>query len=308
MTIPDMRKKLGVTVFVFFRNWGRKLQFFAGFCMCFNCKSKGSQNQTVAAKKLYLEFFSKTATTFLIHFSWNWERKNGGHRARFCSTNKTVSYRHWHSCQTSQIRRSRTIRFSTRPLHPTDWTWCSLLNSELLTRSIVIRFRSSRVSQSNDVTTGSSYLKQSPGKLLTRCFFFLFNSNFAEHILWHRRKSIWQFFRLPTCRNLIEVFFLFSSPPPPPPSLSLSPSSSLSPVISCGDPGRPNNGRRTGTTFTYGSSMLYECDSGYVLVGLSSALCLANGRWSSEPPQCQRECWLMIFMMTLALFFLSVSD
>ena len=61
---------------------------------------------------------------------------------------------------TSQIRRSRTIRFSTRPLHPTDWTWCSLLNSELWTRSIVIRFRSSRGSQSNDVTTGSSYLNQ----------------------------------------------------------------------------------------------------------------------------------------------------
>ena len=78
-----MRKKLGVTVFVFFRNWGRKLQFFAGFCMCFNCKSKGSLNQTVAAKKLYLEFFSKTARTFLIHFSWHWEGKKWGSPCSF---------------------------------------------------------------------------------------------------------------------------------------------------------------------------------------------------------------------------------
>ena len=42
-----------------------------------------------------------------------------------------------------------------------DWPWRSLFNSEPWTRSIAIRFRSSRVSQSNDVTTGSSYLKPS---------------------------------------------------------------------------------------------------------------------------------------------------
>ena len=41
-----------------------------------------------------------------------------------------------------------------------DWTWRSLLNSELWTSSIAIRFRSSRGSLSCDVTTGSSYLKR----------------------------------------------------------------------------------------------------------------------------------------------------
>ena len=71
------------------KNWGHHISFFtetelenwsifSGFCMCFNCKSKGSLHQTVAAKKLYLEFFSKTARTFLIHFSWKWERKKWG--------------------------------------------------------------------------------------------------------------------------------------------------------------------------------------------------------------------------------------
>ena len=41
-----------------------------------------------------------------------------------------------------------------------DWSWRSLLNSEPWTRSIAIRFRSSRGSLSIDVTTGSSYLNE----------------------------------------------------------------------------------------------------------------------------------------------------
>ena len=84
----------------FFRNWGWKLEFFVGFL----CVSQGFTTPNRCSKKeLYLEFFSKTAGTFLIHFSWKWERKNRSHRARFCSTNKTVSDRHWHSCHASQI-------------------------------------------------------------------------------------------------------------------------------------------------------------------------------------------------------------
>ena len=45
--------------------------------MCFNCKSLGSLNQTVEGKTVP-GIFSKTARTFLIHFSWNWKRKKWG--------------------------------------------------------------------------------------------------------------------------------------------------------------------------------------------------------------------------------------
>ena len=125
--------------------------------MCLNCKSTDSLHQTVAAKNVP-RFFSKTARTFRIHFSWKWERKKWGHHALFCSTNKTVSYRLWHSCQMSQIRQLQTGG-CTRPLHPIDWSWRSQLNSELWAHSVAIRFWCIRGSLSCYVTTRSSYLK-----------------------------------------------------------------------------------------------------------------------------------------------------
>ena len=63
--------------------------------MCFNCKSKGSLNQTVAelaAKKTVPRIFFKNRQnlpdTFLLELR---KKKNGSHRARFCSANKSVS-------------------------------------------------------------------------------------------------------------------------------------------------------------------------------------------------------------------------
>ena len=84
--------------------------------MCF--QSKGSPQQIVAGKKLYLEVFIQKPPEPFWYYSLGWERKKGVHRASFCSTNKTVSYRHWHACQRAQIRRSQMIGFSTRPSHP----------------------------------------------------------------------------------------------------------------------------------------------------------------------------------------------
>ena len=104
-------KKNGGHRIRFFRNWGRKLQFFADFCMCFNCKSKGSLHQTVVAKKLYLEFFSKTTRTFLMHFSFNRERKKWGSPCSFSlHEQKTVSSRHWRGCEKPWIWQVQTIR------------------------------------------------------------------------------------------------------------------------------------------------------------------------------------------------------
>ncbi|XP_076027204.1 beta-2-glycoprotein 1-like [Genypterus blacodes] len=38
---------------------------------------------------------------------------------------------------------------------------------------------------------------------------------------------------------------------------------------------------------TYKSTINYTCDEGYILIGASSAVCLANGTWSSSAPKCQ---------------------
>ena len=153
-------KKIGGHRIRFFGNWGRKLQFLQAFVCVSIASPQVHYTKPLQQKKLYLDFFFQKPPEPSWYISLGNEKEiNGGHRACFSSTNKTVSYRHWHSCQTSQIRRSQTIRFRTRPLHPMDWPWCSLLNSELWTRSIAIRFRSSRGSLSSDVTTGSSYLK-----------------------------------------------------------------------------------------------------------------------------------------------------
>ena len=117
-------KKNGGHRIRFFRNWGRKLQFFADFCMCFNCKSTGSLHQTVVAKKLYLEFFSKTTRTFLIHFSFNRERKKWGSPCSFSLYEQ--------NCLLSSLTRMRetpNMAGPNNPLHSGKSVWHGLLHS-----------------------------------------------------------------------------------------------------------------------------------------------------------------------------------
>ena len=57
-------------------------------------------------------------------------------------------------------------------------------------------------------------------------------------------------------------------------------------VISCGDPDVIFNGTRTGQDFTYGSTVNYECNSGFKLIGVRSRTCQDSGNWSGEPPTC----------------------
>ena len=61
-------------------------------------------------------------------------------------------------------------------------------------------------------------------------------------------------------------------------------------VVDCGTPTNPVSGQvshPTGTTF--GRDATYRCDTGYNLVGGSSATrtCLATGMWSGSAPTCQ---------------------
>uniref|UniRef100_A0A3B3T3R4 Sushi, von Willebrand factor type A, EGF and pentraxin domain-containing protein 1 n=1 Tax=Paramormyrops kingsleyae TaxID=1676925 RepID=A0A3B3T3R4_9TELE len=60
---------------------------------------------------------------------------------------------------------------------------------------------------------------------------------------------------------------------------------SCSPV-SCGHPGEVADGSVQGDSFLYPSVVHYSCLPGFVLLGSKSSTCQADGRWSSETPQC----------------------
>ena len=60
-------------------------------------------------------------------------------------------------------------------------------------------------------------------------------------------------------------------------------------VISCGDPGVPANGYKSGSDFTYGKVVLFECNPGYKLVGSTFRQCQLDGHWSAAQPSCSGQ-------------------
>ncbi|XP_048337938.1 complement decay-accelerating factor-like [Sphaerodactylus townsendi] len=60
---------------------------------------------------------------------------------------------------------------------------------------------------------------------------------------------------------------------------------------SCGDPGKPQNGRTVvATDLLYRSKVHFTCDDGHRLIGPPSAQCVMKGdtvKWDKEPPRCQ---------------------
>lgn len=64
-------------------------------------------------------------------------------------------------------------------------------------------------------------------------------------------------------------------------------------VISCGDPGVPTNGDRSGDDFSKGKSVNYTCDEDFQLKGSSIRTCLDNSTWSGSLPKCifVNPCW-----------------
>ena len=57
-------------------------------------------------------------------------------------------------------------------------------------------------------------------------------------------------------------------------------------IVTCGDPGAPVHGHSMGNVFSYGSSIIFSCDTGYELHGNKTALCQADGQWNSTIPTC----------------------
>lgn len=60
-------------------------------------------------------------------------------------------------------------------------------------------------------------------------------------------------------------------------------------VVSCGDPGSLANGFRIGDKFTYGESVIYDCNPTYKLQGSIIRKCEANGQWSGSVASCVGE-------------------
>ncbi|XP_028834623.1 CUB and sushi domain-containing protein 3-like isoform X3 [Denticeps clupeoides] len=60
-------------------------------------------------------------------------------------------------------------------------------------------------------------------------------------------------------------------------------------LISCGDPGIPANGLRSGEDFTIGHNVTYACMTGFIVVNTSGVTrtCSHNGTWSEMLPACK---------------------
>ncbi|XP_072444220.1 sushi, von Willebrand factor type A, EGF and pentraxin domain-containing protein 1 isoform X5 [Chiloscyllium punctatum] len=57
-------------------------------------------------------------------------------------------------------------------------------------------------------------------------------------------------------------------------------------LISCGVPSQIANGVVRGSNYTYTSVIVYECRSGFSLVGVKRRTCRANKEWNGMEPQC----------------------
>ena len=60
-------------------------------------------------------------------------------------------------------------------------------------------------------------------------------------------------------------------------------------VVACGDPGALTNGFRIGDKFTYGESVIYDCDAGFKLQGSIIRKCEMNGQWSGTAASCNGQ-------------------
>ena len=143
-----MRKKIGGhrIRFFFFRNWARKLEFFLHAFVCVSMASPQMVHHYKPLQRKKKTVLQIVFENFLIHFSWHWERtKKVEVTVLIFAVRTKLSPTVLHTLsmtQTPQIRRSQTIRFSTRPLHPIHLQWRGLVNYELWTRPIASHFQS----------------------------------------------------------------------------------------------------------------------------------------------------------------------
>ncbi|XP_035256647.1 CUB and sushi domain-containing protein 1a isoform X1 [Anguilla anguilla] len=59
----------------------------------------------------------------------------------------------------------------------------------------------------------------------------------------------------------------------------------------CGDPGIPAYGKRTGSQFLHGSTLTFQCQPAFQLVGERTISCQQNNQWSGNKPSCVFSCF-----------------
>lgn len=56
--------------------------------------------------------------------------------------------------------------------------------------------------------------------------------------------------------------------------------------VSCGPPRPLENGLLQGSDFHAGSSVVYQCNAGFYLLGDAKVHCSNSGQWGGHPPAC----------------------
>ena len=57
-------------------------------------------------------------------------------------------------------------------------------------------------------------------------------------------------------------------------------------AMDCGSPDIPTNGDALFISTVFGAIVMHTCDDMYALCGNETRMCLANGMWSGEVPEC----------------------
>ena len=71
-------------------------------------------------------------------------------------------------------------------------------------------------------------------------------------------------------------------------------------AVNCGTPSSLSNGQRRYSSTTFGYTVTYTCNSGYLrTAGSSSRTCQSNGQWSGSHPTCTRKSALCHFTFRL---------
>lgn len=60
-------------------------------------------------------------------------------------------------------------------------------------------------------------------------------------------------------------------------------------AVNCPALPNPENGGVSLSGITPGSTVTYDCNAGYSLIGERTRMCLPSGEWSGSAPTCKRE-------------------
>ena len=60
-------------------------------------------------------------------------------------------------------------------------------------------------------------------------------------------------------------------------------------IVKCSPLKTPSNGRLSLTKISYSGRAKFTCDDGFTLIGNETIICMANGNWSDEVPDCKSD-------------------